>query len=87
MYPAFIIEAGANSDSAAERAFTLALETGKTHAALFHETLELVAEGPDAWITSPRNVCPVCGLTSGMMDQEAHCPVCNLSREELEIIR
>lgn len=89
MYPAFIIEAGANWDTVTERAFTRALETAKTHAALFHETLELVAEGPDAWITSPTNfcVCPACGFTSGMMDQEAHCPVCNLSWEKLEIIR
>jgi len=89
MYPTFIIEAGASSDATAERSFTRVLETVKTHAVLFRETLELVAEGPDAWITSPRDfyVCPDCGFTSGMKDQEARCPVCNLSWEKLEIIR
>ena len=32
-------------------------------------------------------VCLVCGLTSGIKDPEAHCPVCNLPRKELENIR
>jgi len=32
-------------------------------------------------------VCLVCGLTSGIKDPEAHCPVCNLPWEKLEAIR
>ena len=32
-------------------------------------------------------VCLVCGLTSGIKDPEAHCPVCNLPWKELENIR
>jgi len=33
------------------------------------------------------SVCLVCGLTSGIKDPEAHCPVCNLPWEKLEAIR
>lgn len=91
MYPAFIIEAGADELSLliAEHTFTWALEGEKARAALLREALEIVSEGPDAWISSPRKfyVCPVCGFTSGICDQETHCPVCNLPWEKLEIIR
>jgi rubrerythrin len=88
-YPASIIEAGADANSVAELALTRALETEKTHAALFHATIELVSEGPDAWISSPKNfyLCPVCGFTSGMKDQEIHCPVCHLAWNRFEVVR
>jgi rubrerythrin len=91
MYPAFIIEAGADEVShfIAEHTFAWALEGEKAHAALLREAVEIVSEGLDAWVSSPRNfyVCPVCGFTSGIKDQEAHCPVCNLPWETLETIR
>lgn len=89
MYPAFIIEASGNDTSVAVRTFTWALEAEKTHAELFRECIELVSEGLDAWVSSPRDfyVCPVCGFTSGIRNQEVHCPVCNLPWEKLEIIR
>jgi rubrerythrin len=90
MYPPFLIEACAGNVNAAIRCFTWAIEAEKTHARLFREAIEVVDEGmKDSWAGSSLDffVCEVCGYTSELAEEGECCPVCNLPREQFEVVR
>jgi len=74
MYPAFLEEAGAEGDKAAERSFDLANKVEKVHHNLFREALSNLESGKNA-AEKPFFVCQVCGFT---VEGEApeRCPVC-----------
>jgi len=89
MYPPFLNEACAANVNAAIRCFTWAMEAERTHASLFREAIEAVEEDlRELWAGSPVefNICPVCGYTEQVAEQDEHCPVCNTPRERFEII-
>jgi rubrerythrin len=90
MYPPFLNEARAANANPAIRCFTWAMEAEKAHARLFREAIEAVDEGfKDTWAGSPVNfnICPVCGYTSELPEENECCPVCNLPREKFEVVR
>jgi rubrerythrin len=90
MYPPFLNEARAGNVNSAIRCFTWAMEAEKVHARLFREAIELVDEGTkNTWAVSPVdfNVCAVCGYTSEPPEEDEYCPVCNLPREQFDVIR
>ena len=90
MYPPFLNEAYAANLNAAIRCFTWAIEAERTHATLFRKAIEIVEQDlRDIWAGSPVefNICPVCGYTAEVVEQDDHCPVCNVPHEQFEVIR
>jgi len=90
MYPPFLNEARAANANAAIRCFTWAMEAERTHASLFREAIEAVEEDlREPWADSPIefNICPVCGYTEEIVEPDEYCPVCNVPREQFEVIR
>jgi rubrerythrin len=90
MYPDFLAEAGAHSNTAAIRSLTWAMEAEKTHARLYTEAIALVKAGKKAaWVGTARDfyVCTTCGYTSENPEEHDRCPVCSLPWERFEVIR
>lgn len=90
MYPPFLKEARTANVNAAIRCFTWAIEAEKTHASLFRKAIEMLDEDVrDARADSPVefNICPVCGYTAEVLEQDEYCPVCNTEGEQFEVIR
>jgi rubrerythrin len=90
MYPPFLNEARAANANAAIRCFTWAIEAEKTHTSLFRKAIEIVEEDlKDMWADSPVefNICPVCGYTAEVAEQDEYCPVCHVPQEQFEVIR
>ncbi len=80
MYPEFIEQARGSGEPAVIRTLTWALKAEKAHARLLNEALTLVEfDDRDAWVTMVREfyVCPVCGYTSAVADEQPLCPACN----------
>jgi len=89
MYPPFLDEAYDGNINMAIRCFTWAIEAERAHARLFREAIEVVEEGAkDTWAGSPVNfsICPVCGYTSELPEEDECCPICNLAREKFEVV-
>lgn len=82
MYPAFLAEAQATKQSAAERTFHYALEAEREHARLYREALERLQAGKPA---VAYYVCLICGFTTPDGDF-ARCQVCNNPRERFETV-
>jgi len=75
MYPGMIAAAEAEGHKAALRSFTYANEVEKTHAALYRQALEHLAEQAEY----DYYVCSVCGHTHEREAPE-QCPVCGAKR-------
>ncbi|MGA9587985.1 MAG: ferritin family protein [Terracidiphilus sp.] len=90
MYPGFIAEASAREVASAKRTFTWAMEAEKTHAELFEEAIGIVElRIKESWVGLPCAfyVCATCGYTTRTREEQARCPVCNLSYDKFEVIR
>ncbi|UWG99154.1 rubrerythrin family protein [Dehalobacter sp. DCM] len=69
MYPGFIDTAREEGDSSSQRAFSLANEAEKAHAALYQDALNDLSDDSDYY------VCTVCGYIHKKEAPEK-CPVC-----------
>ena len=81
MYPAFIEQARADSQAAAEHTFALAMAVEAEHARLYTaalNNLEQMRGGARTYY-----VCPVCGFTSEQPEFEL-CPVCSTPVEQFQ---
>lgn len=90
MYPPFLTEARAANANSAIRCFTWAVEAERTHARLLREAITLVEEGlTNDWVGTAQDfyVCALCGFTPELPEKEECCPLCNLPREQFEVIR
>ena len=90
IYPAFLQQAREVRDVAVVRTLHWALEAEKTHARLINEALTLVEfNDRESWATMARPfyVCPVCGYTSEVQDEQQTCPVCNCSWRRFDSYR
>ncbi len=90
MYPGFIAEASGREVASAKRTFTWAMEAEKTHAELFEEAIGIVElRIKESWVGLPCAfyVCATCGYTTRTREEQARCPVCNLSYDKFEVIR
>jgi rubrerythrin len=90
MYPDFIQEAQAQSNTSAVRSMQYALEAEKTHIRLYGDAIALVEAGKkDAWVGAAHDfyVCPTCGYTSETAEEQIDCPVCGVPWERFEVIR
>jgi rubrerythrin len=90
MYPAFIAEAETHKNTIAILTLDWAMETEKTHARLYTETIDLVNSGnKSSWAGSARTfyVCAACGYTSENPKEHDRCPVCKLGWDKFEAIR
>ena len=90
MYPAFMHEAETAMLPKARRTFRYAFESEKDHVALFTSMLEHMEHPDPEWRgrlmhKSAYYVCPECGFTASKSTLD-HCPVCNHSRDEFELI-
>lgn len=90
MYPAYLQQAEVQGLHKARRTFKMCIEAERDHARLFTNALEHLQQGEGkeaAMLTHPGvyYVCPECGFTATktLLD---HCPVCNHSRDEFELI-
>jgi rubrerythrin len=84
MYPAFIAQARADSQAAAERTFSLAMAVEAEHARLFTaalNNLEQMRGGARTYY-----VCRVCGFTSEQPDFDL-CPVCSTPVDQFKEVR
>lgn len=80
MYPAFIEDAKAEEEKAAETSFTGANEVEKVHQNHFAKALEIVEAGQDIE-EKQYHVCPVCGnLFDGVLPD--NCPICKVSKDK-----
>jgi len=79
MYPAFLKEAEAEGNAAAETSFRYALAVEEIHHMLYSSALEAVRAGKDLQ-AEPIYVCEVCGhtVTGAAPDK---CPICNAKKE------
>jgi rubrerythrin len=84
MYPAFIAQAQAEKNQAAENTFSLAKEVEAEHARLYTAALERLdaLRGPGV----SYYVCPICGFTTEKPGSDL-CPVCSTPVEEFEEVR
>jgi len=73
MYPAFIAEAKAEGNKAAEYSFNNANEAEKIHHQLYEKALQAVSEGKD-FPTEEFYLCPVCGWVGS--EAPDRCPIC-----------
>jgi rubrerythrin len=90
MYPAFIAEASGIDVGLARRTFTWAMEAEKTHTQLFQEAIGLVEMRlKTSWVgfARPFYVCAACGYTTGTPEEQARCPVCNLTFDKFVVMR
>jgi len=72
MYPEMIAAAKAEGAKDAERSFNFANAVEEYHAKLYHEMMESLEAGKEAF---PYFVCPICGMTVAKAAPEK-CPVC-----------
>ena len=84
MYPAFIAQARADSQAAAEHTFSLALAVEAEHARLYTAALNNL----DQLRGDARTyyVCPVCGFTSEQPEFDL-CPVCSTPVDQFQEVR
>jgi len=71
MYPDFIQQAKADTNSSAERAFHFANEAEKVHAKLYQDALNNLNDKTE----KVYYLCPVCGFIEEG-DQHDRCPIC-----------
>lgn len=80
MYPGFMKDAEAESDSKALRSFTWANEVEKIHEMLYKEALETLGKPGE---TYDYYICPFCGYTHARTAPEK-CPVCGAPANKFE---
>jgi len=74
MYPAYMAVAETQTEKAAHRSMTWAIEAEKIHAEMYSQAKESVDAGKDAPL-GPIHVCSVCGHTHAG-DPLDKCPIC-----------
>lgn len=79
MYPAFIKDAQAEGDNAAERIFHGASEAEKVHAALYKDALDNLSKNEDV----DYYLCPLCGYIHKGPASEP-CPICKCKPENFK---
>jgi rubrerythrin len=87
MYPDFLSQTRSN-DSSTARTFTWALESEKTHARLFSESIALLEAGKaNSWISAAREfyVREVCGYLTKTCD-DGRCWACSHFCKNFEVI-
>ncbi len=77
MYPAYMAVAEAQSETAALKSMSYALEAEKTHAGMFEQAKSSVDAGKDYQVGTIR-VCSLCGHTLEG-DPPQRCPVCGVA--------
>ena len=86
LYPAFLVHAISQLDTAAMRSFVWAMESEKAHARLYEDAVTSMEAGP-GW-TSDRlefHVCTLCGYTAKAQEAD-NCPACNFVWDRFERI-
>jgi rubrerythrin len=79
-YPVFAAIARLQGEKGAEDSIRYALGAERTHAKLYQEVKEKMADGEDPHVPEVY-VCSVCGYTHGGSAPE-RCPVCNVSGDK-----
>jgi rubrerythrin len=82
MYPSFIADAEAESESRAVKSFSNAMEVEKIHEALYREALENLGKTSEVF---DYYICPVCGFVHAKNAPDK-CPVCGTLGSRFEII-
>lgn len=72
MYPTFLKEANPDTDKAAIRSFTYAMEAEKVHADLYKEALDNLDDKEEIFYY----LCPVCGNIEKYVPEK--CKICNI---------
>jgi rubrerythrin len=80
MYPTYLETAKFQGEKGAERSFSYALASEKTHAAFFKKAKDAVDSGKDVQL-GPMQVCTVCGWTHEG-DAPDVCPICGAKKEK-----
>jgi rubrerythrin len=84
MYPTFIKEAEASSNSDAVRSFNIAMKAEAVHAQLYGAALaKLEAQRVQATFY----VCLVCGEVTDKPEETEHCPICKAPKEKFDAVR
>lgn len=83
MYPAFMEEAKAQNEYAAEISFRFAWEAEKTHAAFFERAKNAVDKDEDL-VLGDLGVCTVCGYTVEG-DLPDRCPICKVKKTRFQL--
>jgi rubrerythrin len=80
MYPTFLETAKFQVEKGAERSFSYALSSEKTHVAFFQKAKSAVDSGKDVQL-GPVQVCTVCGWTYEG-DAPDVCPICGAKKDK-----
>jgi rubrerythrin len=83
MYPTYLETARFQGEKGAERSFNYALQSERTHAALFQKAKEAIDSTQADVPLGPVRICQVCGWTHEG-DIPDRCPICGATRDKFQ---